>query len=130
MAGITIRMKAQKRTELADVHAKIHYIEGVELVSKVENTFNGVTSWLLAYEKYFTRTGSFAGLTVLLTECEQEQFADLVAFGGGSGIVNYSFGANRKLAEDCVKALLECGFEVTGLDPEEGKKGLLERFFK
>lgn len=67
---------------------------------------------LLCFEKYFFRNNGFASLTVMLTEDENRQDATIVGFGGGSGILNFSYGANDEFAEDASGALKKCGFEV------------------
>lgn len=130
MAGATIRMTAKKQKALQEIHEKIHYIEGAEQISKSEYAVNGVTIWILAYEKYYFRTGSYASVTVILTEYEQEQTACIVASGGGGGIVNHSYGANRNFAKSCVQALEECGFSVAESDLDMRGKGIVERFLK
>ena len=128
MAGTTITMKTNKRKTLQEIHAEIHYIVDAEQVSKTEQTVNGVTIWTLAYEKYFFRTGSFASVTVVLTEHEDEQTACIVSSGGGTGMVNHSFGANRRFAKECVEKLEGCGFTVVSSDLD--RQGIAERFFK
>lgn len=128
MAGTTITMKANKRKTLQEIHAEIHYIVDAEQISKTEQTVNGVTIWTLAYEKYFFRTGSFTSVTVVLTEYENEQTACIVASGGGAGMVNHSYGANRRFAKECLEKLESCGFAVVSSDLD--RKGITERFFK
>lgn len=130
MAGATIRMTAKKQTELQNIHEKIHYIEGAELISKTACCIQGVEIWLLVYEKYYFRTGSYASISVLLTEHGKEQTACIVASGGGGGIVNHSFGANRNFARSCVQVLEECGFSVAESDLDAHNKGIAERFFQ
>lgn len=121
-------MTAQKQHSLQEIHEKIHYITGTELVSKTEQTIGSVSIWSLVYEKYFFRVGSYTSLAIVLTECGQEQTACVVASGGGSGIVNASFGANRKYAAECVEVLEGCGFRV--IESDLDNKGFAERFVK
>lgn len=130
MAGATIHMIAKKQITLQDIHEKIHYIEGAEQISKSEYAINGVTIWLLAYEKYYFRTSSYTSVTVMLSEFEQEQTACIVASGGGGGITNHSYGANRNFAKACVQALEACGFSVTESDLDAHGKGMIARFLK
>lgn len=130
MAGATIHMTAKKQNTLQHIHEKIHYIEGAEQISKSTQTINGVTIWILAYEKYYFRTGSYASVTVTLTEYEQEQTACVIASGGGGGIVNVSYGANRNLAKAFVQALETCGFSIAESDLDTDNKGFVERFLK
>lgn len=128
MAGATITMKADKQKTLQEIHAEIHYIVDAEQVSKTEQTVNGVTIWTLAYEKYFFRTSSFTSVTVVLTEHEDEQTACIVSSGGGTGMVNHSYGANRRFARECMEKLEACGFTVVSSDLD--RQGIAERFFK
>lgn len=128
MAGTTIRMQGEKQLSLREIHRKLNQIMDIEEVSKNESSINGVTIWTLVYEKYYFRIGSYASAAVVLTEYGTEQTACLVASGGGGGVVNHSYGANRHFAKDCLKVLRECGFTVTQSDLEEG--GFLERIFK
>ena len=128
MAGTTITMKTNKRKTLQEIHAEIHYIVDAEQVSKTEQTVNGVTIWTLAYEKYFFRTSSFHSVTVVLTEQEDEQTACIVSSGGGTGMVNHSYGANRRFARECMEKLEACGFTVVSSDLD--RQGIAERFFK
>ena len=130
MAGATVRMEAKKRYTLQEIHEKIHYIAGAEQISKTAETINGVTIWILVYEKYYLRTSSYTSLTVVLTEYGQEQTACVVSAGGGGGMVNHSFGSNRNFASACVQVLESCGFSVTKSDLDPTGKGIAERFFK
>lgn len=130
MAGATIRMTAEKQKTLQEIHEKIHYTKGAEQISKSEYTINGVTIWILAYEKYYARTGSYTSLTIMLTEYGHEQTACIVASGGGEGIINHSLGANRNFAKACVQTLEACGFAVTESDLDTHSKGIVDRFLK
>ena len=130
MSGATVCMKAEKQCTLQEIHEKIHYIEGAEQISKTAHIVNGVTIWILVYEKYYMRTSSYTSLTVVLTEHGQEQTACVISAGGGSGIVNHSFGSNRNFARACVQVLETCGFSVTKSDLDPAGKGFAERFFK
>lgn len=130
MAGATILMNADKQYSLQEIHEKIHYIKGAEQISKSVQTIHDVLVWTLAYEKYFFRAGGYATLTVTLTEYGQEQTACIVAAGGGAGIINHSFGANRGFAKDCVEVLKSCGFALVKSDLDQNGKGFAERFLK
>ena len=130
MAGATIRMTARKQESLQAIHKKLHHIEGAEQISKSTQTVNDVEIWTLVYEKYFFRTGSYTSITVVLTEFGPIQTACVVSSGGGEGVVNHSFGANRNFAKACVTALESCGFQIVESDLDRKDKGLLERIFE
>ena len=130
MAGATIYLTAAKQHSLQEIHEKIHYIEGAEQVSKFAQTIGTVTIWTLVYEKYYLRTGGFASATIVLTEHEQAQTACVVTSGGGEGIVNHSFGANRNFAKACVQVLESCGFATIESDLDRNGKSFFERLYK
>lgn len=130
MAGATARMTAKKQYSLQEIHEKIHYIEDAEQISKTVQVINDVIIWTLAYEKYYFRTGSYTGMTVVLTEHGQQQTACVVSSGGGTGMVNQSLGSNRKFAAECVKVLESCGFSVQESDLDVKDKGFIERFLR
>ena len=130
MAGATIHMTANKQNTLEEIHKKIRQIDGAEQISKTAQTINDVTIWTLVFEKYYIRVGSYTSVTVVLTEHQQKQTACIVSSGGGEGLVNYSYGANRNFAKSCVKILEACGFTVTDSDLDMHSKGLLERIFE
>lgn len=130
MAGTTVRMTAAKQHTLQEIHEKLHIIEGAEQVSKSVQTIHDVTIWTLVYEKYYFRTNSYASVAVVLTEYAQGQTACIVASGGGSGISNGSFGANRNFAGACVGALEDCGFVVTESDQDKHSRHPLKYFYE
>ena len=127
MAGTSVQMQAEKRLRLSEIYRKLCQITDVEEVAKNESTVQGVSIWTLVFEKYYFRSGSYASATVVLTEFGQTQTACVVASGGGSGVVNFSFGANRHFAKDCLKVLEDCGFAVTDSGLKKG--GFLEKIF-
>ena len=128
MAGATIHMSAKKQQSLDDIHRKIHAIDGAEQICRSIQTINDVTICTLAYEKYYLRTGSYASVTIVLTEYGQEQSACIVSSGGGEGVVNLSLGANRNFAKACVRELEASGFTSTKSDIQS--KSFLERLLK
>lgn len=65
---------------------------------------------LLSCERYFFRNGNYASLTVMMSEFDGVQTADIVGSGGGGGLLNISWGANADFAESAEKALKACGF--------------------
>lgn len=99
----------KKVTELAE------YIEenfDGELVCNDLQELNDDTKVLVMnYEKYYFRVKSYVGLTVVITEFNGTQTAVITGFGGGDGLLNFSYGANDSFASDMVKMLKELGFE-------------------
>lgn len=128
MAGVSIHMSAREQVAFSDIHRQLHRIADFEQISKIEQQSGDTTLWLLVYEKYFFRNNSYATVTVLLTEQGGEQHADIISAGGGESLGNFSWGANRKMAADCVKALEELGFSVDEKRSDPLPKGFRERF--
>ena len=65
---------------------------------------------LMCFERYYFRNGSYAALSVMLTENEECQEAVVTGFGGGEGLFNISFGANSSFVNKAVKILGKSGF--------------------
>lgn len=66
---------------------------------------------LLCFEKLFYRNGSYASLTVMLTDDGETQTADIIGYGGGEGLLNFSLGANRDFAAMAEEILKKQGFQ-------------------
>lgn len=109
----TIHMSAQKHKSLQEIYDIIHLNRGTEQVCKTVQNINDVEIWTLVYEKFFFRNGSYASLTIVLTEFADKQTAVLAASGGGEGIFNFSWFAEQDYVNSCANALKECGFETT-----------------
>ena len=109
MAAFQIRMTAPKQQSLTEIIQSIRTAGDGELVSEIRQDLDGCSLRLLVFEKYFMRAGGCISLTLLLTEQDSTQTADLVAAGGGDGL-SYTFGASRSFAEEYAKALEVCGF--------------------
>ncbi|MBR3786213.1 MAG: hypothetical protein IKJ77_07395 [Firmicutes bacterium] len=129
MAGATVHMTAIKQKTLQEVREQLLKIQCIEEVSATKQIINDVKICTAVFEMYYERTGSYTSATVVLTENGEEQTACIVASGGGAGLLNHSYGANRDFAKSCVKKLETCGFVVTDSDIEQ-KQNLLQRIFK
>lgn len=83
-----------------------------ELVSETCKEFDGASVTLLCLEKYFFRHGSYAGMTVLLTEEGGVCTVDLTVFAGGTGISNGgTLWANEDFANAAVMLLEPLGLQ-------------------
>ncbi len=122
-------MTAGRQCTLEELHRQIHQIPGFEQVANLRIPIGEGSALLLVYEKYYLRS-SYASLCVLLTERSEAQAAYIVSSGGGDGLSNYSYGANRKLAEECARALEGMGFTVNPETSDALPRNLLERFLK
>lgn len=80
------------------------------VVNKVTDVDNSKIL-LLMLEKYFFRTGSMACVTIQCISSKGVQNATIIGTGGGTGILNFSFGANSSFANQAQAILEEIGFE-------------------
>lgn len=67
---------------------------------------------LLCFERMYFRNGSYASLAVMLTDDGEVQTADIIGYGGGGGLGNFSWGANRNFAEMAEEVLRKQGFQT------------------
>lgn len=98
-AGIKSLVSALKRELDAD------------LITESCRAFSGAYAVLLCFEKYYFRNNSYAGLTIMLTEEQENQTADIIGFGGGNGLFNFSLGANSNFADTAKSILENYGFQ-------------------
>ena len=113
MSALTIQMTGNNTTPITKVIRALKQSLGGEYISESWHELGDATAVLLSYEKYFFRNGSYTGLTVMLTEGVGAQYADIVGFGGGSGLFNISWGSNSEYADDAARILQSLGFRVT-----------------
>lgn len=81
-----------------------------ELVFSQKNILGNADILLMIFERYYMRNGSYANLTVQLTDDGTVQNAVLVGSGGGEGILNFSWGANSNFAEKAADILKQKEF--------------------
>lgn len=67
---------------------------------------------LLCFERMYFRNGSYASLAVMLTDDGEVQTADIIGYGGGGGLGNFSWGANRSFAGMAEEVLRKQGFQT------------------
>lgn len=118
MSCTTIELKRKAVTGLEEIGKKVQealsgdFVSSELAVRKITEA-EGVRVLLMVFEKYYCRNGSMAVTVVQIMDSGEEQRAVVAGTGGGEGILNISFGANRDYAERISKALMRMGFEVT-----------------
>lgn len=110
MSSVNIKMKGNKVKSVKEVSRILESEIRAELVAKSQRSFDDANIILLSFEKYFMRNGSYASLTVMLTENEDVQTADIIGSGGGEGLFNISWGANSDFADMAERVLSRYGF--------------------
>ena len=118
MSGISMRMRKEKKSELREIVSRLKReltVENTalvtpEVVCEHWRESEGMKACLLAFERYYFRNGSYATLSIMFTETENEQTADIAGSGGGEGLLNISWGANQNFANLGIDALEEMGF--------------------
>ncbi len=112
MGSVNIRMKGNHSKSIEKISNILKEEINAQLVAENQRSYSDVNVILLSFEKYFMRNGSYASLTVLLTEDEIKQTADIIGSGGGEGIFNLSWGANSNFADMAERVLSMNGFKT------------------
>lgn len=112
MSSVNIRMKGNHSKSIEKTSNILKEEINAQLVAENQRSYSDVNVILLSFEKYFMRNGSYASLTVLLTEDEIKQTADIIGSGGGEGIFNLSWGANSDFADMAERVLSMNGFKT------------------
>ncbi|MGM9630535.1 DUF6054 family protein [Butyricicoccus sp.] len=110
MSSVSIRLHGNNATGIEALANALKKEIDAELIAESWRSLNGVRVVLLSFERYFFRNGSYASLTVLLTESEDMQTADIIGSGGGEGLFNISWGANSDFAEMAAELLRKYDF--------------------
>ena len=115
MASRKIEMYIKKQYELSEIKNRIkaefdkHKFSNVEFKEEILRELGDTKTLLLIYENWFLRTGSYAGLVIMLSEYKGYQSADIIATGGKDEL--FSFGAERDFAKLGEDALMNLGFQ-------------------
>lgn len=111
MGNNIIKMKGCHTTDIKQLASILRREIKADLISESCQETGGTTVILLCFEKYYFRIGGYASLTIMLTEYETEQTADIVGSGGGTGVYNFNYGANANFSNAARKLLMEHGFQ-------------------
>lgn len=113
MASKGVQLYAKKKYELEvlceAIQSKMKKGLGAELANQVSYQLGETKVLLMTYECWFLRTGSYASLSVLLTEYQGFQGAYAVSSGGKE--IMFSLGAETRFADEAKAVLEELGFE-------------------
>ena len=113
MSNRIIQMKNDKREKsVADLAHLLRYEVNADMIFGKPCQVGGGDVALLCFERLFFRNGSYASLTIMLTDDGDVQTADIVGYGGGEGLGNFSWGANRSFAEMAEGVLRKQGFQT------------------
>ena len=111
MSDAVYKLKGNFTKKIDEASELLKNSVNAELISEVVRTAGSAEIILLNFERFYFRNGSYAGLTVMLTESEESQTADIAGFGGGEGRLNISWGANFEFADKAAEILERCGFD-------------------
>ena len=106
----SISLKGNEKSNILYAADDLYRKMSGELVDRTEKNINNGKIILMIFEKYFYRTGSYAALTIMLTDDGNQKEAEITGFGGGAGLLNISWGANEKLASEAEEILRNNGF--------------------
>lgn len=110
MSSNVIKMQGQSKESIEKLLEILNNETNGELVSYEIKTVSDCKIGLIVLEKFYMRTSSYANLTVLITEHNGQQTADIIASAGGGGIFNISWGSNKSFASIAEEVLEENGF--------------------
>lgn len=108
MASRKISMYAEKQYNLTDIKEKMQKGFDAEFVGEAAHELGETKTLLLIWEKWYLRTGSYASLTILLSEFQGYQSADIIASGGKDDF--FSWGAEENFAKAGEDLLKNLGF--------------------
>lgn len=112
MSSKLIHMSRTSQDELSTIAARLEKeLWRAEMVGKNSRGSGSGEAMMLNFEKLYFRNGSYATLSVLLTDFGGLQTADIVGRGGGEGLFNISWGANSEFADDAADILRGMGFQ-------------------
>lgn len=112
MSGTYVKMEGSSFHSINEMAEALKNGINAELICENHRHIDFVNLCILSFEKFFFRNGSYASLTVVLTENGNEKTADIVGSGGGEGFFNISWGANAELAGDAGRILREFGLRT------------------
>lgn len=112
MASKKITMYMEKNLELSQISEKLakkmKSIDAEYFVDS-EDCFDETKILHFLGERWYVRTGSYTGLSVLLIEYRGYQKAEIVSLGGKECF--FSLGAENNFADHAADALQELGFQ-------------------
>ena len=108
MASKMITMYAEKKYELSEIREEMKRNLEAEFGGEAEHELGETKTLLLIWERWYIRTGSYASVSVLLTEFRGYQCADIISSGGKDDF--FSWGAEENFAKCAEDVLRELGF--------------------
>lgn len=113
MSGVYTKMRGRSVASILEIatHLK-RALNTAELICDNHRKIDFVSVHILTFEKFYFRNGSYASLTVVLTENNDEKTADIIGSGGGEGLFNISWGANSSFARDAENILRDYGLSI------------------
>lgn len=112
MSGISIQMEGNNYNSLEGIVRDLKEELNAELICETYRYIDTVSICVLSFEKFFMRNGSYASLSIVLTDKDGEKTADIIGSGGGEGLFNISWGANSDFAEKAERVLMGYGLET------------------
>lgn len=106
-----IEMKLSGKLNLDKLMEELEDKLYAEFLERVDRNIGDKKVVMLLYEKLYLRTSSYANLSIMFTEEDENNiYADIFGSGGGQGFFNISWGANEEFAEVASKILEDSGF--------------------
>ena len=111
MAEVVSMIRTDVTTPIENVTERIKRDIGAELITDTRVELGeGKKAIFLGFEEYYFRVSNYVTLSIMLTDDQNVQTATIMGAGGGSGIFNFSWGANRSFARNGEEVLSSLGF--------------------
>lgn len=110
MNGVYQKMESDKFYCLEEIVSALKKEIDADVLCEEYRHLNDSRICIISFEKFFWRSTSYAGLTVVITEFNDKKTADIIGTGGSSSIMEFSWGANTWLPEVAENVLKRYGF--------------------
>lgn len=112
MASKQVQLYSEKKYRMEELRERLKERMkeslGAELADAVSYELGETSVLLMTFECWFLRTGSYASLSILLTEYQGCQGAYVISSGGKELL--FSLGAEARFADEAKAILEELGF--------------------
>lgn len=106
MSGIARKLSGECTINIQEMTEALKKELDAELILDSCKEINGVTISKLVFEKYYFRNNNYASLTIVISEFNGKLIAEIAATGGGEGLFNISWGANRDFGDQAANILM------------------------
>lgn len=112
MSGVVAKLSGECSASILEIAQALKNELKAEGILDSYQEINDVKIVTLVFERFYWRNGSYASLTIALREYNGHCEGELAASGGGEGIFNISWGANRNFGNEATRILMRYNLQV------------------